>query len=256
MAAPLTTDPSIPASLTSLGRDDDYNSQVPTMNTLADKEYNSYKPTGKSKDKFVKINSVLPSLRRMSTVKWKSENLDEAKCQKALTKMKTVINSMNLDGVLEADFAEKQIDKHVLAEFKKNEKSLFLGGILKLKFSKFLCLGDSIGLNVLKGETVANKAVIATEDCHCLTLSREDYFRVVDYEKELNKDKIEFFQRYFEGEFHPRSLAEFALLWENQSCQTNQVLFQQNEPSDTLHALVSGEVVVSYNICICVLMVN
>lgn len=86
-------------------------------------------------------------------------------------------------------------------------------------------------------------AVVASEDSYCLSLKQENLKRIVDQEVARHAFKIEFFCDLF-PDINKYKLVEFALPWEEQVLQVNDVIFQQGEDSEYLYVIMSGEVVV------------
>lgn len=196
--------------------------------------------------KFRKMKAVLPFLKKMMDQKTATQRITDYNYKKALRRQKSVQRTLSQEELPESQldaFAEK-LDESILEEFKRYPKSYFIGGVLKVKFLRYLFAGDYCGLRALTENSLRNRAVLADEDCHCLVLAREDYLKIIEKERELNADKIEFFRKMFD-KFETRRVMKFSLLWNCQTLNKGDTVFTQGEASDHLFALSHGDVVLS-----------
>ncbi len=201
--------------------------------------------TSNALKKFRKMKAVLPFLKKMMDQKTATQRITDYNYKKALRRQKSIQKTLSQEDLHEPNdnFAAK-VDESILEEFKRYPKSYFIGGVLKVKFLKYLYAGDYCGLRALTENSLRNRAVIADEECHCMSLSREDFLKIMEKEKELNADKIEFFRKMFD-KFETRRVMKFSLLWNCQTLNKGDTVFQQGEPSDNLFALAHGDVVLS-----------
>lgn len=196
--------------------------------------------------KFRKMKAVLPFLKKMLDQKTATQRITDYNYKKALRRQKSLQKTLSQEDLtdLNPDNFAAKVDESILEEFKRYPKSYFIGGVLKVKFLKYLYAGDYCGLRALTENSLRNRAVIADEDCHCMSLSREDFLKILEKEKELNADKIEFFRKMFD-KFETRRVMKFSLLWNCQTLNKGDTVFQQGEASDHLFALAHGDVVLS-----------
>jgi len=199
--------------------------------------------TAFARKKFRKMKAFLPFLKKMVEQKTATQRINDYNYKKALRKHRSFKNHScnSLDPIVE-DLAN-QVDENILEEFKRYPRAYFIGGVLKVKFSKYLYAGDHCGLKALTDNALRNRAVIVDEDCHCISLHKDDFLRVLEDERTLHADKIDFFKKIFD-KFDKKKVVRFSLLWEHQSFQAGDSVCQQGENSDSLYALFQGEVVV------------
>ena len=198
-----------------------------------------------AKKKFRKIKVFLPFLKKMVEQKTTTQRINDYNYRKALRKHRSFNNNKDCDNSLESIIEDKvnRVDENMMEEFKKFPRSYFLGGVLKVKFSRYIYAGEHCGLRALTENALRNRAVMADDDCHCLSLDKEDFLKVLEDERTLHADKIDFFKRILE-KFDIQKITRFSLLWEQQSFQNGEIIYQQDENSDALYTLFQGEVVV------------
>jgi len=217
-----------------------------SLNTISEEEVSETGGTSDAtKKRFRKLKAVLPFLQKMNNgaEKTRAENAEEYRYKKSIKKIRSFLKPILSEDEINFEVLEKELGRSVVEEFMKYPKNYFIGGILKIKFSKFLMPGSHCGIRALRDNSLRTRAVFAEDDCYCLSLHRDHFAAVIENEKALNSDKIEFFKKMF-NMFDQRSVVEFSLLWENIACKQNEVIFQQNETSNYLYVLSSGEIMV------------
>ena len=195
--------------------------------------------------KLQKVKAMLPFLKQMATQKTATQRVSEYNYKQSLRKTLNPRRNQPLGISGAVDYIPEGIELENLKEFKKLPRVYFLGGILKVEFLKDLLPGECCGIKALTDNALTNRAIIADEDCECIVLSKEDFTLVLDDEKTLNAEKIEFFKGLFHR-YNDNYVTRFSLLWEHQSHQINDTVFRQNDRPQYLYALCKGEVIVRY----------
>ena len=216
-----------------------------SLNTISEEDVSEGGGTSDAtKKRFRKLKAVLPFLQKMNTEKTRVQNAEEYMYKKTIKKVRSILKPILSDEDINLEVLERELGSSVVEEFVKYSRNYFIGGILKVRFSKFLLPGSHCGIRALRDNSLRSRAVFAEDNCYCLSLHRDHFAAVIENEKALNSDKIEFFKKMF-NMFDERSVVEFSLLWENQTCKLNDVIFQQNEVSNHLYVLSTGEIMVS-----------
>lgn len=196
-----------------------------------------------AKKRFRKLKAVLPFLKKINGEKTTVTNAEEYRYKKSIKKNRSILRPILSDDEINREVLEAEFGASIVKEFMKFPRAYFIGGILKVRFSKYLYPGGQCGIRAMRDNSLRSRAVFAEEDCHCLSLHRDDFAAVIESEKALNSDKIEYFKKLFNMYDH-RVVSEFSLLWENMMYKTNDIIYHQNEPSDYLYLLASGQVMV------------
>ncbi len=242
----------VPSSLSEIGKNENPPPVSPkqgqpatysSLNTISEETEEKDPGTSElTKKRLRKLKAVIPFLAKLNTNKNATQNAEEYRYKKVIKKPRSIMKPLMVEeGLLEG--LEKEFGCYIVDEFKKYPKAYFIGGLLKVRFSKFLEAGSHCGLRALRDNSLRSRAVFAEDDCYCISLHREDFIKVLENEKALNIDKIEFFKNMF-NMIDDKSVIEFSLLWENHPCKLNDVLYQQGSPSNYLYVLCSGEVTV------------
>ena len=229
----------VPISLPELRRTETQTS----LNTIS--EENDEAGTSEiTKKRFRKLKAVLPFLTKMNHQKGSVQQNEDYRYKKSIKKVRSIVKPILAEEDINLEALETEYGCHVVEEFTKYPRAYFIGGIVKVRFLKYLTAGSHCGIKALKDNSLRPRAVFAEEDCHCVTLNRDDFNAVLNNEKVLNMDKIEFFRKMF-GMIDEKVIIEFAMLWESFACKVNDYIFQQNEPSKYLYVLCSGEAMVT-----------
>jgi len=138
---------------------------------------------------------------------------------------------------------EEEVDEDLMREFKKQMRNYFVGEILKVKFSRFVGSGSHFGIRGIGKNTISKQAVTAAEECHCITLYKEDYLMALNQEKNLHMGKIGFFRKMF-PDYEEEILVEFSLLWDKQIYKRGDVIYQENDNFNFLYIVLEGEIIV------------
>lgn len=217
--------------------------QYSSLNTISEENEEDNGASEMTKKRLRKLKAVLPFLKKLNMNKNSTQHVEEYRYKRTIKKIRSILKPSAIDEEINVEALERELGCYVADEFKKYPKQYFIGGILKVRFSKFLYPGSQCGLRALRDNSLRSRAVFAEEDCYCVSLCREDFATVLENEKALNIDKIEFFKKMF-SMIDEKTAIEFALLWENHPCKTNDVIFQQGEPSNYLYVLCTGEILV------------
>ena len=87
--------------------------------------------------------------------------------------------------------------------------------------------------------------MISAEECVCISIKASDLYNILENEKKLSGHKVELFTRIFPQQ-SKAAIINFASYWEEENYKANNVIYNQGENSDSIYALISGEVTVMF----------
>jgi len=144
------------------------------------------------------------------------------------------------------EFAKKikEDESLLLSVAAKNEdkrNKLFLADIPRIQRVKDITAGQYFGESFNRNLRPKDDTIIAVEDVQVLTITREDYQKIL---KELIirvRDKVEFFLQVFPN-FRKEYIARFSYYFSECQYQKGDIIMEEGGPSNTLFLLKSGEV--------------
>ena len=151
-------------------------------------------------------------------------------------------SSITEDSIQTGQVEEESIPE----EFRKNAHLYLMGKILKVKLRRLLQAGDFVGLDALEGNSLRSTALLTMKECVCVSLHRDDFFRVLRERKVVHKEKIEFFNQLFFERAEEEDITAFAMFWGDLNYRKHDIVFRQSDPADHVFLLYEGEVTVIY----------
>jgi len=139
---------------------------------------------------------------------------------------------------------DKVVDEEIPEEFWRYPEVYLMGRLVKVKLNRLLQMGDCIGMDILEGKTLQKTAVLTMRDCVVVSLSRDDFLRVLRQRRMPYKNKIDFFEKVFADKSDLGRVASFSMFWESKELRKNEVVFKQDEASKFVYLLCEGEVIV------------
>ncbi len=127
--------------------------------------------------------------------------------------------------------------------FKASSRNYFIGEVLKVKFSSILGPGEHFGSRGMLKNSLYKQAVIASSECHCITLSKEDFQATLERELLQNQDKINFFSSIF-PEADKETLTGFSILWNKHLYKRGDTIYQEDDSCHNLYIVLEGELTV------------
>jgi len=143
------------------------------------------------------------------------------------------------------EMQDKVVDEEIPEEFWRYPDVYLMGRIVKVKLNRLLQMGDCIGMDILEGKTIQKTAVLTMRDCVVVSLSRDDFLRVLRQRRMQHKGKIDFFEKVFAEKSDLGHVAAFSMFWEAKELRKNEVIFKQDEASKFVYLLCEGEVILS-----------
>ncbi len=141
---------------------------------------------------------------------------------------------------------ENNNDEEIHEEFWRYPEIYMMGRIMKVKLNRLLQMGDCIGMDVLEGKTIQRTAVLTMRDCVVVSLSRDDFLRVLRQRRAGQRVKIEFFNKVFVERSDQEHVTSFSMFWEVKEMRKNEVIFKQDQPASHIYLLAEGEVIVRF----------
>ena len=138
---------------------------------------------------------------------------------------------------------DEEVGEDLMKEFRKQQRNYFVGEILKVKFSRVVSTASHFGIRGIGKNSTSKEAVAAADECHCITLYKEDYLAALNQERTLHSGKIDFFRKMF-PDYDESNLVEFSLLWDKQIYKRGDIVYQENDNCDSLYIVFEGEAVV------------
>jgi len=142
--------------------------------------------------------------------------------------------------------SSEKVEDEIPEEFWRYPEIYMMGRIMKVKLNRLLQMGDCIGMDVLEGKTIQKAAVLTMRDCVVVSLSRDDFLRVLRQRRATQRDKIEFFNKVFVEKSEQDHVTSFSMFWEAKELRKNEVVFKQDSPATHVYLLCEGEVIVRF----------
>jgi len=136
------------------------------------------------------------------------------------------------------------VDEELLRHLRKFPKIYFVGDTLKIKYSRTIGSGNYFGRRAINKKSLSKQVIVADEECHCIVLHKDDYLMALEAEKNLHRDKINFFKQMF-PQIDPELVTEFSLLWDKDSYKRSDVIYQEKDSSNRLFVVFEGEIIIS-----------
>jgi len=136
------------------------------------------------------------------------------------------------------------VDEELLRHLRKYPKTYFVGDTLKIKYSRTIGTGNYFGRRAINKKSLSKQMIVAEEECHCIVLHKDDYLMALEAEKNLHRDKINFFKQMF-PQIDAELVTEFSLLWDKDGYKRSDVIYQEKDSSNKLFVVFEGEIIVT-----------
>jgi len=151
-----------------------------------------------------------------------------------------------LKGINAGDYeTEREPNDYNFDGFRENRELYYHETVLKVKPARNIMEGQYFGFKFIP-ENVEPKpsAMVAWQDCYCLTIEVETLLRIIEEEKAVSAYKAELFSGIFPDNTK-QSIINFAYFWRERNLVHNDPIFEEGDLSDSIFTLVSGEITFS-----------
>lgn len=251
---------------------------IPIINTETEEPDSSPKSTRKSPGRRTMKDSLWKDRKNKGSHSQTLENQKafvesvlrgSSKFATALTNLKTVIALNSAMGSAHPTVSEKTFRRGALkgihAEdygperepgdynfdgFRENRELYYHETVLKIKPARNIVEGQYFGFKFTP-ENIEPKpsAIVAWQDCYCLTIEVETLLRFIEEEKAVSAYKAELFSEIFPDNTK-QSIINFAYFWREKNFVHNDPIFEQGDLSDSIFTLVSGEITFSKTVAL------
>jgi hypothetical protein len=185
------------------------------------------------------IKSLLPLFKKDQEKQSSSDIQKNLRYKKLIQKKRPSLRGTSID----MKDLEKQVDIPLMEQFLKKKNAYFIGNLLKVKFMNFLYPGDTFGVLALKENSLRRRAIIAATNCKLLAITRDDFQKVLEAEK----NRLSLKKKIFGGIFNRFSQGQtmlFSHFWSEEHFKLNDIIYDEGEKADTFYLIGEGEVLV------------
>lgn len=156
---------------------------------------------------------------------------------------KTILNKNN--GLWKGDPKfDLTFEEKLLLLNEKKGLSYFERGLATFKKLNYLSDGDFFGELALIFHTTRTASIIASEDCHLLRITSEDFKTIFGSQINNVMHKLDFIQSLF-PKLSRKYLMKFCYLLEERIYHHNEILYKEGEEAEAVYILRNGEVQLS-----------